>query len=106
MRHTDLAPDTHTAATVVATDAELDRAVAKAVTETLKATGIEVRKKQPPPKVGYSAKEAASVSSVGKTTLYQAIKTGELRALKKGARTIILARDLERWLQNLPPSHA
>ena len=58
-----------------------------------------------PPKIGYSMKEAASVSGVGRTTLYTALRRHELRSVKKGARRIILHRDLQRWLEDMPPSN-
>ena len=47
--------------------------------------------------------EACSASRCGRTTLYDAIKRGELRALKRGKSTLILENDLRRWLASLPP---
>ena len=46
--------------------------------------------------------EACSASRCGRTTLYDAIKRGELRALKRGKSTLILENDLRRWLDSLP----
>jgi len=43
--------------------------------------------------------EAASAS---RTTVYEAIKAGELVARKRGARTLVLSDDLAAWLQSLP----
>jgi excisionase family DNA binding protein len=45
---------------------------------------------------------ACRVSTVGRTTLYAALKSGALPARKCGRRTLILAADLETFLDNLP----
>lgn len=46
--------------------------------------------------------EACAASRCGRTTVYEAIKRGELRALKRGKSTLILESDLRRWLESLP----
>jgi len=46
--------------------------------------------------------EACAASRASRTTVYEAIKAGQLRALKRGRRTIILAADLRTWLEGLP----
>ncbi|MGM5051147.1 helix-turn-helix domain-containing protein [Tardiphaga sp. 604_B6_N1_1] len=50
----------------------------------------------------YGISEACARSATRRTALYEAIGKGELRAVKRGRRTLILADDLERWLENLP----
>jgi excisionase family DNA binding protein len=52
--------------------------------------------------LAYSIAEASEVSGVGRTSIYEAISSRELIARKRGRRTVILADDLRRWLQNLP----
>jgi excisionase family DNA binding protein len=46
--------------------------------------------------------EACAASGCGRTTVYEAIKSGELRAVKRGTSTLILEPDLRRWLESLP----
>ena len=38
----------------------------------------------------------------GRTTAYEEIKNGRLRARKIGKRTVITTDDAEKWLQSLP----
>jgi len=53
-------------------------------------------------KLAYTVAEACSAASIGRTSLYQAIKDGQLRAIKSGRRTLILQAELRRWLDSLP----
>jgi excisionase family DNA binding protein len=52
--------------------------------------------------IALTVSEACSASRSGRTTLYEAIKRGELRARKRGRSTVILVADLRAWLESLP----
>jgi excisionase family DNA binding protein len=52
--------------------------------------------------LAHTINDACRVSGLGRTTLYAALKTGALSARKCGRRTLILAADLERFLDGLP----
>jgi excisionase family DNA binding protein len=50
----------------------------------------------------YTIAEACAVGRIGRTSFYKAIRNGELRAIKRGRRTLILPADLRRWLESSP----
>jgi excisionase family DNA binding protein len=52
--------------------------------------------------LAYGVAAAAKAAGVGRDTLYRAIGRGELTARKVGARTVILADELRRWLAAMP----
>jgi len=52
----------------------------------------------------HTIKAACRISGLGRTTIYAALKSGALSARKCGRRTLILADDLEAFLQKLPPA--
>ena len=53
-------------------------------------------------KAAFTVSEAVEYSSIGRTKLYQYFKSGALKPRKAGNRTLILAADLDRLLQELP----
>jgi excisionase family DNA binding protein len=55
------------------------------------------------PPLVHSIPEACSITHTGRTALYEAIRSGKLRAVKRGKRTLILAEDLRRFVESLPP---
>jgi excisionase family DNA binding protein len=72
---------------------------ADAVTGTTPVEGCEAKMNSP---LAYSVHEACEVARIGRTSLYQAIRAGELRAVKRAKRTLILVEDLHHWLDGLP----
>jgi excisionase family DNA binding protein len=59
----------------------------------------------PMEKLALTILEAAQLSSLGRTSIYKAIREGVLRSRKYGTRTIIMRADLTVFLDNLPREH-
>jgi excisionase family DNA binding protein len=55
-------------------------------------------------RLAYSISEACGLLSVGRTTLYAAIKKGDLKTCKVGRRTLVTVEALQSWLGSLPNS--
>jgi len=53
-------------------------------------------------KLAYTIREACDVSGSGRSSIYKEIGAGRLPAHKLGNRTLILAQDLENFLNSLP----
>jgi hypothetical protein len=58
------------------------------------------------PKISYTIPEFCSATGIGRTRIYAALATGQLRARKFGKRTIILAEDGRAFLVSLPELRA
>lgn len=46
--------------------------------------------------------QAVTVSGIGRTMIFELIKTGKLKARKVGRRTLIATSDLREMIDNLP----
>lgn len=53
-------------------------------------------------KMAHSIESASAAADVGRDKIYDAIRTGQLRAKKFGRRTIITDEDLRSFIANLP----
>jgi excisionase family DNA binding protein len=53
-------------------------------------------------RIAYPIQEAAVAAGIGRTALYEAIRSGKLTARKYGRRTLIASDDLKAFVENLP----
>jgi excisionase family DNA binding protein len=53
-------------------------------------------------RTAYSIAETMAQSGLGRDTIYKAIHEGKLKARKLGRRTVVLASDLQAFLESLP----
>jgi excisionase family DNA binding protein len=58
------------------------------------------------PPIAISILEAVRLSGISRSSIYQAIRRGELPIRKSGRRTLILTADLQRWLSEMPTGEA
>ncbi len=56
-------------------------------------------------KLAYTVEDLVEGGVGSRTTVYELIKTGKLRARKRGRSTIILPDDAKECLENLPDFH-
>jgi hypothetical protein len=57
-------------------------------------------------KAAYSVRETLEMLSIGRTSLYAAVKRGELKPIKFRRKTLLLAADLAKFLTRLSQSDA
>lgn len=58
-----------------------------------------------PTKIAYRIDEAVNATGLGRTFLYERIRSGELKSIKVGGRRLILAEALIAFLdRQIPPS--
>jgi hypothetical protein len=60
---------------------------------------------EPAQPIALQIPEAVRLSALSRSTLYIAIKDGRLPIRKSGARTLILAADLRKFIESLPISN-
>jgi excisionase family DNA binding protein len=53
-------------------------------------------------KMGLTVQEAVTLSGIGRTRIFDAIKSRQLKAKKFGRRTLILPDSLKNFLETLP----
>ena len=53
-------------------------------------------------KLAFSVAEATRATGVGRSTFYELMASGKLRAIKLGSRTLIPAEELRRFMESLP----
>jgi excisionase family DNA binding protein len=53
-----------------------------------------------PEKLAFTIAEACAAVGIGKTTIYELINEGKLKAIKAAGRRLILRSDLEAYLQS------
>jgi hypothetical protein len=58
------------------------------------------------PRIAHSIEDVQRLSSIGRTNIFLAIKTGRLRARKFGRRTVVLDEDLRAFLAGLPEANS
>ncbi len=61
-----------------------------------------MNEKERSPNRVYTVDQVCEIAQIGKTRLYQEIGKRRLKVKKLGARTLILASELDRWLESLP----
>lgn len=62
----------------------------------------ETKAHVPVTRLAYSIKEVAEAAGCGRDKVYDAIRNGQLRAHKWGARTIVSADEARRFIDSLP----
>ena len=56
-------------------------------------------------KMAFTIPEAVKAGAGSRSVIYENIKSGAIKARKRGRRTVILAADLAQYLESLPDFH-
>lgn len=51
--------------------------------------------------LSYTIEETTKITGLGRTKLYEELKSGRLKGVKAGRRTLILHTSIQQWLENL-----
>ena len=54
------------------------------------------------PVLAHTIADAVRVSGIGRSKIYDLIRSGHIRAMKAGGRTLVCAESLRRYLADLP----
>jgi excisionase family DNA binding protein len=57
---------------------------------------------KPTSKLAYSIAELASAAGVGRSFIYEEIKSGRLKLKKAGRRSLVMEEDARAWLAGMP----
>ena len=63
---------------------------------------VHIPVKIEPEKLAYTVKEVRNLVGLSHSKLYRAMQNKELRAVKCGHRTLIMAKDLQTWVSGWP----
>lgn len=58
--------------------------------------------RSPGSKISFSVLEAMEATGLGRAAFYSEIRSGRMSAKKVGRRTIVTAKSIEAWLEQLP----
>jgi hypothetical protein len=65
-----------------------------------------MKRQTPMPVISVSIQGAVEMTSLSETVIQAAINAGELKTRHHGKRTVILVRDLEKWVESFPAGRA
>lgn len=69
------------------------------------ATGRDASGIETVTKIAVSVAEAATLSGLSRSTLYELFRSGKLKPRKNGSRTLVLVEDLEACMRGLPVAY-
>jgi len=55
----------------------------------------------PPPRLALTVSEFCNCCAIGRSLFYEEVKSGRIRVLKVGKRTLVPTTEAQRWLESL-----